>query len=193
MTVRLMVPLLLLFASCSGDPPASGKTVSFDLQQLGQVPPFLLLERAGVPLGLEQLKGKVWIADFIFTRCQGPCVAMSTEMSRMQEEFRKDADLLLVSTTVDPAFDTVEVLRQYGKRFQALPDRWFFLTGLREQIRDLAVNGLKVPWRDEDPLTHSERFVLVDRTGQIRGFYQLTEPGRMEKLRKDARVVLDEE
>jgi len=188
MTARLALLLPLLFAACPGE---GVRTVSLDLMQLGQVPPFLLLERAGVPLGLDHLKGKVWIADFIFTRCQGPCIAMSTEMSRLQEDFIDDKDLALISTTVDPAFDTPEVLRQYAERFRALKDRWYFLTGTREQIREFAVQGLKIPWRDEDPLTHSERFVLVDRTGEIRGFYQLNDPGRMDKLRKDARAVLD--
>ncbi len=194
MNARPALLALVLVAACSGEGggAAAGRTVSFDLQKLGQVPPFLLLERAGEPLGLDHLKGKVWIADFIFTRCQGPCVAMSTEMSRMQEDFIDDEDLALVSTTVDPAFDTPEVLRQYAKRFQALPGRWFFLTGTRDLIREFAVTGLKVPWRDEDPLTHSEVFVLVDRKGEIRGFYQLNEPGRMDKLRQDARFVLDE-
>ncbi|NJN14557.1 MAG: SCO family protein [Planctomycetes bacterium] len=169
----------------------ASEPVPFDLGQLGQVPEFNLLERAGVPLGLKELKGKVWVAMFIFTRCQGPCVAMCMEMNRLQDEFRDEEEFALVATTVDPAYDTPEVLRKHAARFEAQEGRWYFLTGTRELIREFAVDGLHVPWREEDPLTHSERFVLVDRTGQMRGFYQLTETGRMKKLREDIRSVLD--
>ena len=192
--MKKTVLVLLLAAGCRpGEPAAtSGESVSHDLGMLGKVPDFEFLERAGVPVDREALRGKVWICSFVFTRCATHCVVMSTEMAALQDEFEDEPDFVVVATTVDPVYDTPEVLRKHADRYGAKEDRWLWLTGLREDIRKLAHEGMKLAWKADDPLIHSTRFVLVDRAGNIRGYYELRGEGRMRKMREDIRALLAE-
>ena len=121
-------------------------------------------------MGLDDLKGSVWIADFIFTRCPGPCPLMSSRMAKLQETFREEASLKLVSITVDPEYDTSQVLSEYANLFQAREGRWFFLTGEKSRIHELAQSGFLVGGV-QDVTVHSTRFILVDRKGRVRGYY----------------------
>ena len=146
------------------------QSVSPALPVLVQLPSFSLMERSRKPMGLDDLKGSVWIADFIFTRCPGPCPLMSSRMSKLQEAFREEASLRLVSISVDPEFDTPEVLSEYAERFQAKEGRWFFLTGEKARIHALAQSGFLVG-DVQDVTVHSTRFILVDRKGRVRGYY----------------------
>ena len=95
----------------------------------GTVPDFTLISQAGQTTNLKDLEGKVWVADFIYTNCTGPCPRMSSEMRQVQEAVRNLTEVKLVSFTVDPVRDTPQVLAVYAKRFQAEPSRWLFLTG----------------------------------------------------------------
>ncbi len=114
-------------------------------------------------------------------------------MSRLQDAFIDDADFRIVATTVDPARDTVEVLRDFAKKYRAKEDRWLFLTGGRDEIvRFSGADGLKVGGHPDEPLLHSTTFTLVDKKGVIRGYYKLGGEGRMKKLRTDIRALLDE-
>lgn len=114
------------------------------LPAYGQVPPFRLLERTGQPLELADLLGKVWIADFIYTRCELECPLASARLAQLQDRFREEADLRLVSFSVDPEYDTPAVLLAYARRFHADPQRWLFLTGKKEAIWTLIQNGFKL-------------------------------------------------
>lgn len=190
--MRKTALVLLLAAGCGPPEPMAGESVSFDLQMLGKVPEFKFLERAGVPVDRAALEGKVWICSFVFTRCATHCVVMSTEMASLQDEFEDEPDFVIVATTVDPAYDTPDVLRRYAGRYGAKGDRWLWLTGLREDIRKFAHEGMKLAWHEDDPLLHSTRFVLVDRAGNIRGYYELRGEGRMKKMREDIRALLAE-
>src|SRR6187397_2946501 len=98
------------------------------LASLGTVPPFQLANQNGQPFGSAELSGKIWIADFIFTTCRGPCPLISSRMSELQRPL-EESDVHLVSFTVDPQMDTPEVLRDYSERLHARPGRWEFLTG----------------------------------------------------------------
>ncbi|MEE9212211.1 MAG: SCO family protein [Phycisphaeraceae bacterium] len=155
------------------------------------LPPFSLTDTTGRPFGSEQLKGTIWIADFIFTRCGGPCPAMTTQMAGLQQRLRSHrrwADIRLVSVSVDPGFDTPQVLADYARRYQADPDHWRFLTGTQQQVWTLIRNGFKLPVFENTenasmPIVHSQKFVLVDRDGNIRGYYEgLDEQQRAELL-----------
>jgi len=168
----------LLLAGCDSKPPA-----------LYAVPDFELTNQRGEPFGLRDLKGKVWIADFIFTRCKGPCPAMSYRMKQLQEDL--PPMIGLVSFSVDPTFDTPERLREYGTRYEAADGRWWFLTGDKKRIYDLSLDGFKLAageeWeREEWVIIHDERFVLVDAEGQIRGYYLGTDKEALARLRADA-------
>jgi len=162
----------------------------------GPVPIFQLTNQNGQPFGSSQLLGKIWIADFIFSTCPGPCPMISSRMSELQKPLAK-TDVHLVSFTVDPAKDTPEVLRAYAKRFQAEPGRWDFLTGPQSMIYELSRDGFKLAVSDGREETgmpvHSTRIVLVDRHGNIRGYYDATEPDAVTKLVADTSHLLREQ
>jgi len=170
------------------------------LKVYGTVPDFVLIERRGHQINLSDLKGKIWVADFIYTNCQDTCPIQSAQMKLIQDEFAKEKNLRLVSITVDPDRDTPKVLTEYAKRFGARPDRWLFLTGEREQLYRLAQEGFRlsaVPVsRVEDAssiIAHSSRFVLVDSEARIRGYYPGTDADALVRLRRDLKKLLQGE
>jgi protein SCO1/2 len=160
------------------------------------VPSFQLTNQNGQPFGSVQLIGKIWIADFIFTSCPGPCPMISSRMSELQKPLQT-TDVHLVSFSVDPEKDTPEVLRSYAEKLQAQPGRWDFLTGSKSVIYDLSKNGFKLAISDGSgeigvPV-HSTRVVLVDRHGEIRGYYDATAPDAVTKLLADTSHLLREQ
>ena len=162
----------------------------------GIVPAFQLVNQNGQPFGSAQLNGKIWIADFIFTSCRGPCPLISTRMSELQKPLEK-TDVQLVSFSVDPETDTPEVLRGYAEKLQADPKRWDFLTGPKSAIYKLSHDGFKLAVSDgsdaEGVPVHSTRMALVDRHDQIRGYYDALEPDAMTKLLADTNHLLREQ
>jgi protein SCO1/2 len=161
----------------------------------GTVPSFQLTNQSGEQFGSAQLLGKIWIADFIFTACPGPCPMISSRMSELQKPLEK-TDVHLVSFTVDPEKDTPEVLRGYAEKLHAQPKRWDFLTGPKAAIYDLSRNGFKLAASDseEDGIpVHSTRMILVDRHGEIRGYYEATAPDAVTKLLADTSHLLREQ
>ena len=169
------------------------------LAAFGRVPEFSLMERAGKEMKLADLLGKVWIASFIYTHCPDTCPIQSAQMKGLQDEFMGERDLRLVSITVDPRRDTPKVLAEYANRFGADPERWLFLTGQENAIHRLAQEGFRlgaaeIPREKRDASgathTHSPRLVLVDRKGEIRGYYAGTDQEAMARLRRDLRALL---
>ena len=162
----------------------------------GTVPGFQLTNQNGQPFGSAQLSGKIWIADFIYTTCPGPCPMISSRMSELQKPLQK-TDVHLVSFSVDPEKDTPEVLRGYADKLQAEPGRWDFLTGAKPAIYKLSHDGFKLAVSDGSDAqgipVHSTRMVLVDRHGQIRGYYDATEPEAITKLLVDTNHLLREQ
>lgn len=169
---------LALLAGCGGR--------QAPLPVLGQVPDFELTAQSGRPFDRKALDGKVWVADFIFTSCAASCPLMSTKMRQVQS--KTGPAVKLVSFSVDPEKDTPEVLAAYGKRYQAQPERWYFLTGERAKLNALALDTFKLNAVDGS-MNHSSRFVLVDRQGRIRGYYGTeTDDGLSNLLRDIERV-----
>jgi protein SCO1/2 len=166
------------------------------ISSYGRAPTFELINQNGQPFGSAQLQGKIWIADFIYTTCPGPCPMISMRMSELQKPLEK-TDVHLVSFTVDPAKDTPDVLRAYGKTFQAQAGRWDFLTGPQSAIYNISRNGFKLAasdGSDEKGIpVHSTRMVLVDRHGEIRGYYDATEADAMTRLLADTNHLLREQ
>ena len=162
----------------------------------GTVPGFQLTNQHNQPYGSDQLRGKIWIVDFIFSTCPGPCPMMSSRMSELQKPLEK-TDVHLVSVTVDPEKDTPEVLRGYAEKLGAQPGRWDFLTGPKLAIYDLSRNGFKLPVNEDSDQpgvpAHSTRAVLVDRRGAIRGYYDVTAPDTLTKLVADTNQLLREQ
>lgn len=183
------------------------------LPKLGQIPHFSLTERSEKTVGLEQLQGKVWVANFIFTRCTTECPLMNIEMQKIQSAFAEQGDLGLLSITVDPETDNPARLRDYAEALQADPEHWLFLTGEREALHQLTIQGFKLPVQElskpnehaghsnepsqhgsnmsRGPFLHSQKFVLLDAELQIRGYYDSTDPAAMQRLiEKDIPALL---
>ena len=165
------------------------------LPVLGAVPGFTLTERSGASIGTADLAGHVWVADFVFPRCPDFCPVLTARMAGLQKAIPPGTEpVRLVSFTVDPAHDTPEVLRIYATRAGAA-DSWLFLTGPRDALSALLRDGFKVAYADDGPptapITHSDRFVLVDRQLRIRGYYHATEPADVARLARDAAVLRD--
>ncbi len=161
------------------------------LPVLGDVPDFSFTERSGRAVARKDLLGSVWVADFIFTSCAGTCPAMSLRMAGVHEAIRQERAALCVSFSVDPDRDTLEALRAYGDRFSASADRWWFLRGPAEAVHRLEYEGFKMG-DPTDYFIHSERFVLVDRQGRIRGWYHGVDDAKVTDLLRDARLLARE-
>ena len=158
---------------------------------LGHVPEFSLTNRDGRAVRRADLDGRPWVADFVFTRCPASCPMMSARMARLNKELPSDLAVRLVSISVDPDHDTPEVLQRYAESFQAT-GRWLFLTGGREDVRRLCVEGFKLgldmapgPGAGPEPILHSTRFVLVDGKGDIRGYYEAFDEESTARLERD--------
>lgn len=162
-----------------------------DLPDLGTVPGFTLVERSGKPLVLDDLRGRPWVAGFVFTRCGGICPVMT---ARMKELRTAEPDLDLVSFSVDPEHDTPPVLAEYARQ-HGLTGPWWLATGTTAALHALARDGFHlaaaaVPPEEQQaqgdgPFLHSSRLVLVDREARIRGYYDSAEPAALAALRRD--------
>jgi protein SCO1/2 len=162
---------------------------------LHEVPAFSLTDQDGAPFSREDLRGKIWITDFFFTRCQGPCPLMTARMTELQKALVKAPEVKLVSFTVDPEHDTPEVLRAYGAEFQADPARWKFLTGDPETVRNIVTKGFLQPLGTDDKgeVLHGTMFLLVDGNGMVRAIQSLDDPELIPKLLMGAGNLLREQ
>ena len=150
------------------------------------VPQFRLTSQTGALFDSSSLQGHVWVADFIYTNCPGPCPLMSRRMKRIAQA--TDGGVRMVSFTVDPARDTPPVLTAYGQRYDADPQRWSFLTGDPKTLEMLDRDAFKLG--DLDPsFNHSTRFVLVDGKGRIRGYYGMGMDRMLERIASDAHAL----
>lgn len=151
------------------------------LPVIAQVADFTLTNQLDRPVRLADLRGQVWVADIIFTRCPGPCATMTKRMSELQAALPTNAPVKLVSLTTDPAHDTPRALASYAERFGADASRWQFLTGPKADLVKLAVDSLKLTVLDteeakrtspNDLFIHSTIFVVVDRQGRLRAVFE---------------------
>jgi protein SCO1/2 len=155
------------------------------------VPDFSLVDQKGERVTLASLKGRVWVADFFFTHCTGKCPLITMRMNSILKAVPEDADLKLVSITVDPEQDSSPVLARYAEQFEANDPRWLFLTGDKQAILRLANEGFKLSATD-NPSEHSLKLALVDQAGQIRGYYDGDQEESVAELRLHLKRLLDE-
>ncbi len=194
MRSALLIVSLLLLNACQRQEP---------LPSFTSVPSFALTAQDGRQVTRDDLKGHVWIADFVFTNCPGPCPLLTSHMRGIQDLLaERSLDVPLVSFSVDPQTDTPEVLTVYGKAFGADFTRWTFLTGNKQEIYDLILHGFLLAVSDgavssdysagPGIITHSTRFALVDQTGEVRGYYHGEEPTVAAEIVADAERLLTE-
>ena len=143
------------------------------------------------PFDRRALLGRAWVADFVFTRCSGPCPMLSARMRGLQK--RLPASVGLLSFTVDPDHDSPEVLTAYARRFGADPRRWFFLAGEKPELARLFKDAFLLAVV-EDPaappgqnVAHSTKFVLIDADARVRGWYDGEDDADLDRLAADAK------
>jgi len=150
---------------------------------------YSLIDQNGKNLSDIDLHGKTYICDFIFTSCGASCPLMTHHMAELQK--RLPSKIQFVSFTVNPEFDTPPVLKEYAKQYGADESRWHFLTGSPKQMAAVAQNFrmTAIPKTDTDPILHSDRFLLVDGDGNVRGVYDSNDPQKVQELIDDAKFA----
>lgn len=165
-----------------------------ELPSFGAVPAFALTDQAGKAFTREGLAGTTWVAAFVFTRCPSACPRVTQAMRRLQvNAAQHGVPLRLVSVSVDPEFDTPEVLRRYAAEYGANLETWSFVTGNADVIKNAAETGFKIavdgkadPSKADFGITHGTQLVLIDGAGQIRGYYASNETAALTRLLDDA-------
>ncbi|XZF13836.1 SCO family protein [Chitinophagaceae bacterium MMS25-I14] len=163
------------------------------------IEPFSFTNQDGKTVTQKDVTGKVFVVEYFFTTCKGICPKMNENMTHVYQAFRGKKDFMILSHTVDPLKDTVGAMKEYSLRFDADPAQWQFLTGDKKELYERARNSYLVTAVDDtatadiqSDFIHTNRFVLVDRGGRIRGSYDGTDMGSVNQLIGDAKVVLDE-
>ena len=174
------------------------------MERFNTVPAFSFTSQTGQPFGSEQTRGKIWLANFFFTTCPGPCLQMNHKVMEIQEALNGDhSDVQMVSFSVNPEQDTVDVLKRYAERMKARPGHWFFLTGERSKIYDIAKQGfmlltMQAPGEEGKPsaevqFIHSTKVALVDRQGVVRRYYASEGPEVVQQVLSDVGSLLREQ
>ncbi len=209
--------MLMIVASCSPSVPSAGdlegkpkpsSPVPTDESKVNlgkptvlfEAPQFELTDEHGDVFGSKELDGRVWIANFMFTRCPATCPRQTAKLAELQTrigQWPHGNRVRFLSITVDPEYDTPARLLEYARKYGADSARWKFLTGARDELWRLSKEGFKFPVADNsvdtaNPITHSSRFVLVDALGQVRGVYESLEEDDILKLVGDMQLVLSE-
>jgi protein SCO1 len=160
------------------------------------IPSFELTAHTGQKIDQKVLEGNITIAEFFFTSCPTICPKMNNELIRVQEAFKDEEEIKILSFTVDPEHDTQEVLARYAEEHHANPNQWYFLTGAKKDMYELARCGYVLPVQDGDggvdDFVHSDRFVLVDKEKRIRGFYSGTNEEEVDRLITEIKVLQQE-
>lgn len=162
-----------------------------------ELPAYTLTDHHGKPFGAADLRGKTYVADFVFTSCPSVCPRLTKRMAEVQKRTEDLGDeLRLVTFSVDPENDTPEVLAAYAHKYGANEGRWTFLTGPLGEVETVVLRGFKIAMGKKEnvegilEIFHGERFVLVDGEGKIRGFYDADDAG-IEAIVRDARLLVD--
>jgi protein SCO1/2 len=159
---------------------------------------FSFVNQDGKTITQDDLKGKIYVVEYFFTRCKGICPKMNENMVKVYEAFRGNDDVKILSHTVDPKKDTVQAMKAYSLRFDADAKQWMFLTGDKKKLYDMARYDYLVTAADSSvtdinsDFIHTDNMVLVDRDGRIRGAYQGTNMGAINQLIGDIKILLQE-
>lgn len=201
--ITLFIVSTLLFA-CEQKPKTNGmllpvfgeKKTSGTDTVYHTIRPFFFTNQYHEPVTENTTKNKIYVADFFFATCQSICPQMSSQLVHVQDAFKNDSSILILSHTVNPMHDTVEVLHDYAESYGARKGRWHLLTGNKKDIYALAKDSYLVNALEDDGtpegFLHSELFILIDTYGRIRGTYDGTDPVAVQKLIADIKLLKQE-
>ncbi len=198
-----LLACLLILSSCNNSKPTKTslpilgeKNANGGDTLYHQIGSFKLLNQYGDTISEITTKDKIYVANFFFATCQSICPEMSSNLKLVQKEFEKDDSLLILSHSVNPLHDTVEVLSGYAGQYGALKNKWHLLTGDKKQIYDLAKSSYLVNAIEDDGspegFLHSELFLLIDKRSRIRGTYDGTNLADVKKLISDIQILKTE-
>lgn len=159
------------------------------LPRYGRVPPFSFVDSQGAAFDSHSMHGKVWTLNFFFTSCPAVCPALMGRLAAIANTHGETSPFQLVSVTIDPDTDTLEVLEDFRKKIGARTWQWRLLRGSEESVRDLRIGALKIEGNTEKEL-HTTRVLLVDGEGEIRGYYKGMEDSSMKELQRDLQLLL---
>jgi protein SCO1/2 len=155
---------------------------------------FSLINQEGKTITQKDLQGKIYVADYFFANCKSICPKMSTQLERVQEHFKNEPSFMILSHSVDPLRDSAAALMKYAQMHGADPKKWFFLTGDKKQLYDLARHSYLVTATEgnggADDFVHTEQFALIDKEKHIRGFYDGTDPEAVNRMMVDIEQLL---
>jgi protein SCO1/2 len=197
----LLFAFCFLFSSCTpkkeenlpifGEREVSGTDTVYH-----KIGPFQFIDQDSTLITNETVKGKIYVADFFFTTCRTICPIMKTQMLRVYDSIKNDRDVLLLSHTIDPEYDTVGLLHDYADRLGVKSNKWHFLTGIKDSIYNIAQKSYFATAMEDkteaDGFIHSGAFLLIDKQQRIRGKYDGTKEedvnrllGDIERLKKE--------
>ncbi|MFZ9848265.1 MAG: SCO family protein [Flavobacteriales bacterium] len=195
------IAALLLF-SCTTEKAPLPFIGEIDFDEKGDtvyhtIPAFEMLNQEGKTITNKDFDGKIYVTDFFFTTCGTICPIMSNNLVRVQNEFINDHTIKILSFTVNPETDSVEILNAYAKKYGAINSKWSLCTGPKNKIYKLAQRGFllippDVDVNDSSQFIHDERFNLVDAKGRIRGTYSGTDSLEVQQLIEDIKTLKDE-
>ena len=158
------------------------------------IPEFSFLNQEGDSIGRAEMEGKITVVDFFFTSCPNICPVMSREMERVNDIFRDQPNVQIMSISIDPEYDTPSILKEYATEHNAIPGKWHFLSGPKVETYRLARCGFVIPTVDgngvADDFVHTDKFMLVDELGRIRGYYSGTNREEVDLLILETKVLL---
>jgi protein SCO1 len=162
-----------------------------------RIPSFSFVSQDGKTITNKDFEGKIYITDFFFTRCPDICPTMTAELVRVQDAFKDRADIKILSHSVDPVYDSVQILKEYANKFNANPSIWTFVTGNKSEIYNMARCGYYIAARENSsPLAvdfvHSDKVVLVDKENRIRGYYSGTNRKEIDRLITEIQILSKE-
>lgn len=186
-----VAPRLTIYQPEMVDNELVDSTIQY-VKKYHKIAPFKLVNQNGDTITQEHYKDKIYVADFFFTTCQDICPIMTNHMVHIQKELKADSDVLLLSHSVIPEYDTPEILKEYAIQKGVDDRRWNLVTGPRKEIYTLARKSylaVKDVPGEEDAMVHTENFMLIDKKSQIRGFYDGTDPKEIERLLEEIEIL----
>lgn len=209
----LLISFLLVFCACKTEKKEIKTTLPFfnsalftpewiekgtpEYKEIHQIPDFRLFNQEGEVITQKKYEGKIYVADFFFVSCPGICPILEKNMSKLQDRFKNDDEVLLLSHTVMPTKDSIPALKKYAEKNEIISGKWNLVTGDKKQIYDLARKAYFadedfVKTQDEDAFIHTENFVLIDKKGRIRGVYNGTLALDTERLIRHIQMLKEE-